>query len=282
MSRIAAVVITRNEAPRIAECLAALSFCDERIVVDSFSTDGTVELAEPHAEKVYRREFVSWGEQKNWAMSRAEADWILLVDADERVSPRLAREILTRVDGAEHDAYWIHRRNHFFGREIRGAGWDRDRVLRLLRVGAGRYDERLVHEEIELTAGRSAGELVEPLDHFSYEDWPTTFERMLVYSGRGAAEARARGRKAPAWKLALASQARFLKQYLLQRGYRDGLHGFVLCGLAASQVFLKLAKLRLGEFPPPAVPTGAPRTEAVKGPEHSGPPDPGGERVGEE
>ncbi len=265
MTRISAVVITRNESQRIESCLAALAFCDERIVVDSYSEDDTVEIACGHADKVFRRQFISWGEQKNWAMSQVEGDWILLVDADEQVSSALAAEIRARTEAAEADAFWIRRRNHFFGRVIQGAGWDRDRVLRLLRVGVGRYDERLVHEEIRLSTTQEAGELIEALDHFSYEDWPTTFERMLSYSSRGAAEARSKGRTAPGWKLAVASQARFIKQYGVQRAYRDGIHGFVLCGLSASQAFLKLAKLRLGEFPPPAVPSGEPAFEMVKG-----------------
>lgn len=265
MTRISAVVITRNESERIEACLRALAFCDERIVVDSYSQDETVQLALPLAEKIHRRQFISWGDQKNWAMSQCEGEWILLVDADELVSPELAQEIRARAEAAQHDAYWIRRRNFFFGRAIQGAGWDRDRVLRLLRVGAGRYDERLVHEEIVLDPGSSVGELSTALDHFSYEDWPSTFERMLSYSSRGAAEAQAKGRRVPGWKLALASQARFAKQFVFQGGYRDGIHGFVLCGLAASQVFLRLAKLRLRELPPPAVPRGQPRLEVVQG-----------------
>jgi glycosyltransferase involved in cell wall biosynthesis len=265
MTTISAILITRNEAERIEDCLRALEFCDERIVVDSFSEDDTVERSRPYAEKIYRRQFISWGEQKNWAMTQAQGDWVLLVDADELVSAGLAAEIRSRVEAAEHDAYWIHRRNHFFGRAIRGAGWNRDRVLRLLRMGSGAYDERLVHEEIRLEGGRRVGELEERLDHFSYEDWPSTFERMLSYSGRGAAEARGKGTRAPGWKLALASQARFFKQYVVQGGFRDGTHGFVLCGLAASQVFLRLAKLRLGEIPPPAVAGREPRIELVQG-----------------
>lgn len=266
MNRLGAVVITRNEEKDIAACLEHLQFCDQRVVVDAFSEDGTVERARPLAERIYRRSFLSWGEQKNWALSQLDTEWALIVDADEWVGADLRQEILAAVERAEHEAYWIRRRNFFFGREIRGAGWGRDRVLRLLKVGAGRYDDRLVHEEIRLKEGVRVGELQARLDHFSYQEWPSTFERMLRYSSRGAADAYAAGKTAPAWKMVLGPSARFWKQYLLQGGYRDGVHGLILCGLSASQYFLKLAKLRLGEWPVVAGADGPAKVEIVQGP----------------
>ena len=270
MSSIGAVVITRNEARNIEACLRGLSFCSQRVVVDSFSEDETTELARPHADKIYRRSFTSWGEQKNWALEQLDTEWALIVDADERVGEALSREILQVVETGRFDAYWIRRNNHFFGRPIRGAGWNRDRVLRLLRLGAGNYDERWVHEEIRLLPGRSAGELEHRLDHFSYEDWPSTFARMSAYSSRGAADAVAAGKRAPIWRLALAPSLRFWKQYLLQGGYRDGVHGLVLCGLGASQLFLKLAKMRLRELPVTSRTEGAVEVEIVQGPAPTG------------
>lgn len=266
MNRLGAVVITRNEERNIGACLRSLEFCDERVLVDSFSEDATVATARPLAQKIYRRAFTSWGEQKNWALSQLESEWALVVDADERVSDELREEILQVAARGERDAYWIWRRNYFFGKPIRGAGWGRDRVLRLLRLGAGWYDHRLVHEEIRLKEGRSAGELLHRLDHFSYENWPSTFERMLSYSSRGAADAHAAGKTAPAWKLVFGPSMRFWKQYLVQGGFRDGTHGLILCGLSASQLFLKLAKLRLGEIPIVTRPDGPVKVEVVQGP----------------
>jgi len=263
---LGAVVITRNEERNIGACLESLAFCDERVVVDAFSEDGTVEIALPLADKIYRRTFLSWGEQKNWALAQVECEWALIVDADERVGDELAQEIVEAIERDEHDAYWIRRRNHFFGKAIRGAGWGRDRVLRLLKVGAGWYDDRLVHEEIRLERGRSSGELLHRLEHFSYEDWPSTFERMLGYSGRGAADAHAAGQTAPAWKMVMGPSFRFWKQYLLQGGFQDGIHGLILCGLSASQYFLKLAKLRLGELPVIRRADGPAKVEVVQGP----------------
>jgi hypothetical protein len=131
---------------------------------------------------------------------------------------------------------------------------------------AGRYDERRVHEEIRLRPGRRAGELEHRLDHFSYEDWSSTFARMTAYSSRGAADALAAGERATIWRLTLAPSVRFWRQYLLQGGFRDGVHGLVLCGLGASQLFLKLAKMRLGELPMTAKDNDAGEVEIVQGP----------------
>jgi hypothetical protein len=188
------------------------------------------------------------------------------VDADERVGISLAREIQQAADSGQNDAFWIRRRNYFFGRPIRGAGWNRDRVLRLLRLDAGRYDHRRVHEEIQLHPGKRCGELEHRLDHFSYEDWSSAFGRMLLYSSRGAADAIASGKTASIGRLALAPGLRFWKQYLLQGGFRDGVHGVILCGLSASQLFLKLAKMRLGEVPVFSESRGGQELEIVQGP----------------
>lgn len=266
MSSIGVIVITRNEALNIEACMQGLAFCAQRVIVDSFSEDETVELARPFADKIYRRTFTSWGEQKNWALEQLDTEWALIIDADERVGDALSREIQAAVTSGANDAYWIRRSNYFFGRKIRGAGWNRDRVLRLLRLDAGRYDERRVHEEIRLRPGRHAGELEHRLDHFSYEDWPSTFARMSAYSSLGAADALAVRQRATIWRLVLAPSVRFWKQYLLQGGCRDGVHGLVLCGLSASQLFLKLAKMRLGELPVAGKDEGAGEVEIVQGP----------------
>lgn len=266
MSSIGAIVITKNEERNIQECLKSLEFCAQRVVVDSFSEDGTVQQALPHADKIYRRHFTSWGEQKNWALQQLDTEWALIVDADERVGLSLAREIQEATESGQSDAFWIHRRNFFFGRPIRGAGWGRDRVLRLLRLDAGSYDRRQVHEEIQLHPGKRCGELEHRLDHFSYEDWSSTFDRMLLYSSRGAVDALASGKNASIGRLAFAPSLRFWKQYLLQGGFRDGVHGLILCGLSASQLFLKLAKMRLGEVPVLTESGGTREVEVVLGP----------------
>lgn len=276
-AHLTGVVIAGNEAANIEDCLRSLSFCDERILVDSFSDDDTVERARPHAEHIYRRSFRSHADQKNWALDQVEGPWALLLDADERIPPELAAEIRELCAKGEHDAYWIHRRNRFFGRWIRGAGWQRDRVLRLLRRDAGRYPEQMVHEEILLQAGRSAGRCEHRMLHLSYQDWPSTFSRLLSYTTRGARDREMRGKKGRARRVVLSPSARFLRQYFLQAGWRDGFHGFVLCTWAAIGVFLRELKLAVGETgrgaPDPAL-GGPSRVECVEGRPPRGADDP--------
>lgn len=273
MTGIGGIVITRNEERDLAACLETLDFCDEVLVVDSFSTDATVEIAMAGADRVVQRTFTTHAEQKNWAMAQLETPWILIVDADERVPKELAAELVGLAASADHDGYWLRRRTWFFGRAIRGAGWQRDRVLRFLRRGAGHYPPRAVHEEIELDAGRPAGTCRHRLEHFSYRDWDRAFARLLGYSTRAAADRVHRGRPS-GLKVFASPIGRFLRQYLLQGGFRDGLHGFVLCTFSAIGVFLRWAKLATGEVDIPAArgQDGPLRVQVRKGP---GPRDPG-------
>jgi glycosyltransferase involved in cell wall biosynthesis len=266
--RIGVVVITRNESANIGPCLDSVAFCEERVVVDSFSDDDTVERACAKAEHVYRREFIHHAEQKNWAVGQLDTEWVLVVDADERVTGELAEEIRRIVQGGEHDGWWVYRRNAFFGRFIRGAGWNRDRVLRLYRRDRGRYDDRFVHEEVSLDAGSTAGSCEHRLLHFSYTDWDSTFERLLSYSRSGARERARRGHRGSVGAVLLKPPGRFFRQYVLGAGWRDGLHGLVLCQWSALGVFLREARLLLGEFGNEDVNRGPirnPRVECVQG-----------------
>lgn len=265
---LGALVITRNEAGRLGGCLDALAFCDERVVVDSFSTDRTLEIAQERADHVYCREFVHHADQKNWGLGQLSTDWALIVDADEIVPESLARETREKIESSSVDGWWIHRRNHFFGREIRYCGWQRDKVLRLVRRGRGRYMETYLHEEIELVDPTRVGRCEERLLHHSYEDWDSSFARLLSYSTRGAHERRRRGRAARVRDLTLRPASRFARQYLLQRGFADGTHGLALCAWSAAGVFLREAKLLLGDTGIPDVErnsTGQPRVRGIKG-----------------
>ena len=269
---LGALVITRNEELSIDRCLRSLDFCDERIVVDSFSEDRTVEIARRRAEHVYRRQFLHHADQKNWGLAQCLTDWVLIVDADEVVPSALAREARERIEDSSRDGYWLRRSNTFFGREIRGAGWNRDRVLRLLRRGRGRYPERYLHEEIRLDRPERVGTCDHALVHHSYERWDSSFERLLAYSTRGAHERERRGRRAGAADLAFRPALRFLRQYVLQAGFRDGAHGVALCAWSAAGIFLREAKLMLGETEVPTVggnSEGSLRVERVQGREPS-------------
>ena len=266
--RIGGIVITRNEATNIEACLESLGFCDTTLVVDSFSSDDTVERACRLADVVVRRDFVNHAEQKNWAADQLDTEWVLVLDADERIPPELADELRRCVDFGKHDGWWIRRRNWFFGRFIRGAGWDRDRVLRLYRRDRGRYDSVAVHEEVRMEDGATAGVCENRLDHFSYVDWTSTFERFLRYSRGGAEDRRARGQRGSSAAVVFKPFGRFLSQFFLSGGWRDGLHGMVLCQWAAAGVFLRESRLLVEEARDEDVnrgPLGNPRVECAKG-----------------
>ena len=242
LERISLVVITLDEEENIARCIESASGVGETIVVDSRSADRTVEIAESLGATVFEREFTSNADQKNWAMQRASGEWILILDADEWLTPALRREIARVVDQPTGAAgFFIRRRNRFLGRWIRHCGWQRDRVLRLFRRKAGRYPERAVHEKLDLDG--EARTLAEPMLHAPYRDTSDYMERMRQYSLRGAAELDRRGAR---WFPAIVVRPtfRFLRMYLLQGGFLDGAEGMILCVAAAAGVFFKYAGLR--------------------------------------
>src|SRR5215211_4924443 len=147
MPRLSAIVITSNEAAHIAECLHSVAFCDERIVVDCGSADATQDLAREAGAHVSFHPFGGFGAQKNFALSLATGDWVLSIDADERVTPALAAEIHAAISG-DADGFEMPRLSHFCGRPMRHSGWYPDYVLRLFRRGRARFSDRLVHERV--------------------------------------------------------------------------------------------------------------------------------------
>lgn len=240
--RLSAIIITRNEADNIAACLESLSFADEIIVVDSGSTDETVDVALAAGATVERtRDWPGFGPQKNRALDLATGDWVLSLDADERVTPELAREIQTVLASPEHDAYEIARLSDFCGRFIRHGGWWPGYVLRLFRRGTARFTDTAIHERV---AHRGpVGRLKRHLVHFPYPDLSTVLRKIDHYSSAAAAEMRGRGQRASIWSALGHGSWRFVRVYLLQRGFLDGRHGLVLALTAAAGSFFRYAKL---------------------------------------
>ncbi|HSQ58875.1 MAG TPA: glycosyltransferase family 2 protein [Acidobacteriota bacterium] len=144
--RLSVLIPTKNERANIADCLASVRWADEVVVVDSGSTDGTLDVARGAADRVLEHEYVNSAAQKNWALPQLTHRWVLIVDADERVTPALRAEIERTLDDAGRaDGYWIYRANHFLGKPIEGAGWQRDKVLRLFDRTKGAYQPLHVH-----------------------------------------------------------------------------------------------------------------------------------------
>ena len=231
MTGLTAIVTTFDEAANIGECLEALDFADEVLVVDSFSTDGTSELARQQGARVLQHEYLSPAAQKNWAIPQAANEWVMMVDADERVTPELAEEIGRTIGAAGHDGYEIKRRSFFLGHEIRHSGWQNDWVLRLFRKGCGHYAEREIHEQLAIDGpvGRLRGRLI----HYSYRTMDDYWRKLRRYAEWNAAEARKRGACPSPLFMMLHPPLRFWRSYLLQGGFLDGVPGLAVSLLTA-------------------------------------------------
>jgi glycosyltransferase involved in cell wall biosynthesis len=240
---LAVCVITRDEEDRIGDCLASVAFADEILVVDSGSTDRTVAIARATGARVIVREWPGYAAQKNFAQEQLAADWVLSVDADERVTPELAQQIqglLAAVPEGLAGAS-VRRRTWYLGRWIRHGGWYPDRKVRLVRRGRGRWEGEEVHER--LVADGQIRALDGDLLHYTYRgiaDHLRTIDRFTTAAARGMAARGARGARVG---MIVNPPLKFLKMYLLKAGFLDGLPGFVVAVLGGYYVFLKYAKL---------------------------------------
>ena len=220
---LTAIITTLNEELNIRDCLASVAFADRILVVDSFSTDRTVEIARafPKAE-VVQREYFGSAAQKNWAMDRVETPWFLIVDADERIPEKLAREILAVIEkDPPEDHFYIRRENVFVDRVIRHSGWSTDKVVRLIRRGTARYPNRRVHAD--LAAEGPTPTLLSPMTHFTCRSLSHYLEKLHRYAAWGAADAYRQGKKAGVAELLFRPAWRFVRMYVVQGGFLDGL-----------------------------------------------------------
>lgn len=240
--KLTVLVPAYNEEELIGDCLESVKWADEVFVVDSFSTDRTAEIARSCGARIVQHEYVNSATQKNWAIPQASHDWVLVIDCDERATPEAAAEIRDILaKGPEKDAYRIARRSFFFGKEIRHCGWETDKVTRLFKRDA-RYRDREVHADID-TTGLSVGELKGTFLHYTTRSFAQYFEKFGRYTTWAANDLFKKGRRAGFLSLTVRPAARFFKMYFLRLGFLDGLHGLVLCTLAAMSVFMKYAKL---------------------------------------
>jgi glycosyltransferase involved in cell wall biosynthesis len=238
---LTAIIPCFNEEAVIEPCLASVQFADEILVVDSFSTDRTLEIARKYATRVLQHEYENSAAQKNWAIPQAKHDWVLIVDSDERVPADLATEIQKLLKTPTFDGYWIRRRNFFLGREIRHGTWKTDKVLRLFRRDKASYQPKHVHAEIELQgeAGWCGGQL----DHYSYRTLDDFLRKAGRYSTWGALNARDQGKSASGARILGHSMAHFFKSYVAKQGFRDGTPGLIIAFMESFHSFLKYAKL---------------------------------------
>lgn len=241
-AKLTALIPTGNEEHNIEGVIKSVSFADEVLIVDSFSKDKTVELASTFPVKIIQREYGNSASQKNWAIPQAEHEWILLVDADERVTPELQAEILKILEqDGETDAYWIYRQNYFMGRKLNYSGWQGDKVIRLFRKSKCRYEDKNVHAEV-IVNGKT-GYLKNKLDHFTYKDLGHLLYKSDRYTTWGAYDRVERTKKVTGFHLLLKPLFTFFKKYFLQLGVLDGKVGFILAFHSGYYIFLRSLKM---------------------------------------
>lgn len=239
MPRLSAIIITKDEAANIGDCLDSLAFCDERIVVDGGSSDGTVKIAAQNGARVETHEWAGFGPQKNFALSLTQADWVLSVDADERVTPELAQAIRAAINGTA-DGYEIPRRSSFCGQMMRHSGWFPDHVLRLFRRGRARFTDDVVHERV--VCDGAVARLDEPLLHYPVARLEDAIRRIDQYSTLGAEKLVASGRRVSALSGVAHGLGTFLRVYLLKLGFLDGAAGFMLAVANAEGAYYRYQK----------------------------------------
>ena len=247
MPQLSVTVITLNESRNIRACLESASFADQRVVLDSGSTDATPELARAAGAEVTQcADWPGFGPQKNRALDLARGDWVLSLDADERVSPELRAEI--EVQLKLHDqqsvAFEIPRLTQFCGVWIRHCGWTPDHVLRLFRRGQARFSDDLVHESLRpLEPGVRILRLRHPLLHYSYPTPDHYWRKLERYSRDWARQRHARGQTASMGRAAVSAAAAFLRSYIFRLGFLDGAMGFAVCTMQAQAAFGKYFEL---------------------------------------
>lgn len=257
--RISACIITFNEGDRIADCLQSLDFCDELIVVDSFSTDRTVAIAGELGASVHSRPFTGFRNQKQFAVAQARHDWVLCLDADERISPALRSAILAARDAgfSGHAGYRFARLSEYFGKFLRHGNAYPDRVMRLFdRRQGGWRGAREIHEaaSVDGAVGTLHGDLI----HYPYRSLMQQLAKTQRYAQMMAEHEYAQGKRATLAKLVLAPAWRFWRGLLLRGGWRDGWHGLVYAYVRANYVRQKTIMLwMLGRQQPISTPEQA-------------------------
>ncbi|NIM03272.1 glycosyltransferase [bacterium] len=243
MSRLSVIIITYNEEENIKHCLESVQWSDEIVIIDSFSSDKTVEIAREFTPKVFQNDWTNFSQQKNLALGKATSEWVLNIDADERVTPELKEEILTVLNSQPQsfNGYYIARRNHYLGKWIRHCGWYPDYKLRLFRRGKGKFNERTVHESV-LVEGRK-GYLKSCLHHYSYKNLSDHLNKINKFTSLAAEEMFKNGKRGRVFDLIFRPHIKFIKMYLIKRGYLDGTYGLIVSIIGSFYVFMKYLKL---------------------------------------
>ncbi|MBI9072008.1 MAG: glycosyltransferase family 2 protein [Melioribacteraceae bacterium] len=242
VKNLSAVIITKNEETNIGRCLESIKdLVSEIVIVDSNSTDKTIEICKSYGCNISQIEWKGFGLAKKFAVDSASSDWVFSIDADEEVTPELAREIEVVMGNPKYNIYKIKRNSFFLGKKIKHCGWDNDYPKRLFNRKFGNFNYAIVHETIIINGER--GTIEAPLNHFSYPTIKLHMEKMNLYSELGAEEYFNEGRKTTLISALLNGLFKFIKMYFIKLGFLDGVHGFILSVNSAYGIFLKYIKL---------------------------------------
>lgn len=244
MNKITAIITCFNEAHNIVECIQSVSFADEILVVDSYSTDKTVELARTQKCTVVQHEYETPSKQKNWIIPQAKNEWILLLDADERITPELQKEVLEVLKNPQKEAYWIYRTDHFMGKRLRFSGIQGDKVVRLFMRDKCRYNSKYVHEEIDLPPNLKVGYLKQRMLHNTYTTLNAFYEKLNRYADWQAQDYLPKTGHVTFYHLNFKPAFRFFKHYIWGLGILDGFPGYVFAATQSYAVKMRYIKVK--------------------------------------
>ncbi len=234
-------IIAYNEEKNIEKTLKSVSFCDEIVVVDSGSSDNTVQIAKKYTDKVYYQEWLGYGKQKNFAISRLNTDWVLSIDADEVVGKKLAAEIKTTIRNTKQEAFLINIQLVFMGKKLRFGGTYPDYHLRLFKKGSFFFDESDIHEGIQ--TDRKAIKLKNTILHYSYDSLQDYLQKFNSYTTLIAQKHKQNGKRVSKIFPFLRMSFEFFKRFILMGAFLDGYEGSVYALMSSFYVFVKYAKL---------------------------------------
>lgn len=239
---LSVTIITKNEASNVRDCLESVAWADEIIIVDSGSEDATVAICKEYTDNVFiHNDWQGFGVQKNLALQYATQDWVLSLDADERVTPTLRIEIENVINKSASSAFAIPRQAYFLGRAMRHGGWWPDYVVRLFRRDAGVFSEDIVHERI--LVNDTAMKLSAPLLHYSYTSLDQLMSKMNQYSSAGAFKAYKNGKRGSLIKAIAKAKWIFFRAYFIRLGMLDGQAGFIAAVSKAEETYYRYLKL---------------------------------------
>ncbi len=240
--RLSVIIITMDEAHNIGDCLESVQWADEIIVLDSGSSDRTVEICKEYTDRVFETDWPGFGIQKNRALDKATNEWVLSIDADERVTEALKIEIIETLASATKNGYEIPRLSSYCGRFMRHGGWWPDHVLRLFKKDLGKFSDNIIHERLVVEG--DTGRLENHFVHYTFRDMEKVIDTINHYSTAGAVQKNAKGENGGLFKAVTHGLWMFFRTYILKSGFLDGAEGFILAVSNAEGAYYKYIKMR--------------------------------------